>query len=131
MLTHAGKDAFQDYLNKGGNFVGIHAATHCLKTTAFYEREIGAYFDYHPDIQEAVRDLSILAFDRAYTYVLNRQSISWTTITLALPIYLLNGAYVMKCKLLYQNAQLVRLRVVNAHHGAGTTFNLTHVVLVL
>ncbi|TFK98685.1 trehalose utilization-domain-containing protein [Pterulicium gracile] len=47
------KAAFQSWLNKGGNFVGIHSATDCLLKTDFYRREIGAYFDYHPDIQEA------------------------------------------------------------------------------
>lgn len=57
VLTQAGKDAFQDYLNKGGNFIGIHSATDCLNTTAFYEKEIGAYFDYHPVLQNAVSKL--------------------------------------------------------------------------
>lgn len=54
MLTQARKDALQAYLNKGGNFIGIHSATDCLNTTAFYGKEVGAFFDYHPDLQDAV-----------------------------------------------------------------------------
>ncbi|TFK98686.1 class I glutamine amidotransferase-like protein [Pterulicium gracile] len=49
--------AFQSWLNKGGNFVGIHAATACLMETDFYVREIGAVFDYHPEFQMATIDV--------------------------------------------------------------------------
>ncbi|KAK0204690.1 trehalose utilization-domain-containing protein [Desarmillaria ectypa] len=74
VLDDTGKTAFQNYLNKGGNFVGIHSASDTLNTTAFYGNELGeqyselhyfmlsepkmdvyegAYFDYHPEIQNA------------------------------------------------------------------------------
>lgn len=53
VLDDTGKDALQNYLNLGGNFVGIHSATDCLNTTELYGKEIGAYFDYHPEIQNA------------------------------------------------------------------------------
>ncbi|SJL00031.1 uncharacterized protein ARMOST_03343 [Armillaria ostoyae] len=74
VLDDTGKTAFQNYLNNGGNFVGIHSASGTLNTTAFYGKELGkeyseisylvlsepklvvyegAYFDYHPEIQNA------------------------------------------------------------------------------
>ncbi|CAE6494107.1 unnamed protein product [Rhizoctonia solani] len=53
VLDDAGKQAFQNYLNKGGNYVGIHAASACLYTTTFYQNEVGALFDYHPELQPA------------------------------------------------------------------------------
>jgi type 1 glutamine amidotransferase len=53
VLDGTGKAAFQSWLNKGGNFVGIHSASDCLNTTTFYGKEIGAYFDYHPELQNA------------------------------------------------------------------------------
>ncbi|KAL1748529.1 trehalose utilization-domain-containing protein [Schizophyllum fasciatum] len=57
VLDDAGKDALQNYLNLGGNFIGIHSATDCLNTTEFYGREIGAYFDYHPELTNATIDV--------------------------------------------------------------------------
>ncbi|KAK0193674.1 glycosyl-hydrolase [Armillaria mellea] len=53
VLDDTGKTAFQNYLNNGGNFVGIHSASDTLNTTAFYGKELGAYFDYHPELQNA------------------------------------------------------------------------------
>jgi type 1 glutamine amidotransferase len=55
VLTQAGKDAFQRWLNAGGNFVGVHAASDGLRTTPFYAAEVGAQFDYHPELTNAVR----------------------------------------------------------------------------
>ena len=76
VLDDTGKTAFQNYLNNGGNFVGIHSASGTLNTTTFYGQELGeeyseisylvlsepeldvcegAYFDYHPELQNAVR----------------------------------------------------------------------------
>jgi len=49
-----GKAALQKYLNLGGNFIGVHCASDALRDTPFFGRQIGAYFDYHPDIQESV-----------------------------------------------------------------------------
>ncbi|KAK0495394.1 class I glutamine amidotransferase-like protein [Armillaria luteobubalina] len=53
VLDDTGKTAFQNYLNNGGNFVGIHSSSDTLNTTAFYGKELGAYFDYHPELQNA------------------------------------------------------------------------------
>ena len=43
VLDAEGKSALQDYLNNGGNFVGIHSASDSLNTTAFFGREIGQW----------------------------------------------------------------------------------------
>jgi hypothetical protein len=42
VLDEDGKTAFQKYLDLGGNFVGIHAASDCLRNTTFYGNETGA-----------------------------------------------------------------------------------------
>ncbi|KAG5645558.1 hypothetical protein DXG03_005833 [Asterophora parasitica] len=57
VLDDAGKAAFQRYLNLGGNFIGIHSASDSLVNTTFFGREIGAYFDYHPELQNATVDV--------------------------------------------------------------------------
>jgi len=57
VLDDAGKAAFQRYLDLGGNFVGIHASSDCLRNTSFYGKEIGAFFDYHPVLQNATVDV--------------------------------------------------------------------------
>ena len=41
VLDEEGKSAFQNYLNEGGNFVGIHSASDSLNTTAFFGQELG------------------------------------------------------------------------------------------
>jgi hypothetical protein len=41
VLDEVGKVAFQKYLNSGGNFIGIHAASDCLRNTTFYGNETG------------------------------------------------------------------------------------------
>ncbi|KAH9846220.1 class I glutamine amidotransferase-like protein [Lenzites betulinus] len=57
VLDEAGKAAFQKYLDLGGNFVGIHSASDCLRNTTFFQKELGAAFDYHPEIQNATVDV--------------------------------------------------------------------------
>jgi len=51
VLDSGGITALQNYLNKGGNFIAVHAASDCLRNTSFYGNEVGAYFDYHPELQ--------------------------------------------------------------------------------
>ncbi|KAK1234917.1 hypothetical protein PQX77_001879 [Marasmius sp. AFHP31] len=41
VLSPSGKTAFQNYLNLGGNFVGIHSASNCLVNDTFYGRQVG------------------------------------------------------------------------------------------
>lgn len=100
VLDDSGKAAFQKYLNLGGNFIGIHAASDCLRNTTFYGKEvgasfplniegtitlnsaelaefIGAWFDYHPEIQTAVSlSLSCHVMQSMYR-VLDRRC-NWT-----------------------------------------------------
>jgi type 1 glutamine amidotransferase len=46
--------AFEQYIKKGGGFVGIHAATDTEYDWAWYNQLVGAYFKSHPKQQEAV-----------------------------------------------------------------------------
>ncbi|KAI0329294.1 class I glutamine amidotransferase-like protein [Cubamyces sp. BRFM 1775] len=57
VLDEAGKAAFQKYLDLGGNFIGIHSASDCLRNTTFFQKELGAAFDYHPELQDAIVDV--------------------------------------------------------------------------
>ncbi|MUP45201.1 ThuA domain-containing protein [Gramella sp. BOM4] len=45
--------AFENYIEKGGNFFGIHAAADTEYDWPFYGRLVGAYFESHPEIQPA------------------------------------------------------------------------------
>jgi type 1 glutamine amidotransferase len=47
------KLALQNYIHKGGGFVGIHAATDCLFEWEWYGKLVGAFFTKHPKIQQA------------------------------------------------------------------------------
>ncbi|THH30984.1 hypothetical protein EUX98_g3225 [Antrodiella citrinella] len=57
VLDDDAQTAFQNYLNSGGNFVGIHAASDCLRNSTTYGNELGAHFDYHPEITNATVDV--------------------------------------------------------------------------
>ncbi|OBZ72689.1 hypothetical protein A0H81_07535 [Grifola frondosa] len=57
VLDDSGKTAFQNYLDLGGNFIGIHSASDCLRNTTFFQKELGAAFDYHPALQNATVDV--------------------------------------------------------------------------
>ena len=46
--------AFERYIQSGGGFVGVHAATDTEYDWGWYGRLVGGYFDSHPQIQEAV-----------------------------------------------------------------------------
>jgi glucose/arabinose dehydrogenase/cytochrome c551/c552 len=47
------KNAFQRYIQAGGGFVGIHAASDAEYKWPWYNKLVGAYFSSHPEIQEA------------------------------------------------------------------------------
>lgn len=47
------KAAFKQYINNGGGFVGIHAATDCNYEWEWYGKLVGGFFESHPKIQEA------------------------------------------------------------------------------
>lgn len=46
--------AFERYIQSGGGYVGVHAATDTEYDWGWYGRLVGAYFESHPQIQEAV-----------------------------------------------------------------------------
>ena len=54
VVTQAEKDSFQRYLQHGGGFVGIHAASDSGYSWAWYGQLVGAYFRQHPAQQNAV-----------------------------------------------------------------------------
>ena len=53
VLDEGQQKAFEDYINKGGNYFGIHAATDTEFDWKWYGDLVGAYFLSHPKIQEA------------------------------------------------------------------------------
>ena len=54
VLGPAGQDALCRFIRDGGGYVGVHAASDTEYDWAWYGRLVGAYFDGHPEIQEAV-----------------------------------------------------------------------------
>ncbi|HRE51471.1 MAG TPA: ThuA domain-containing protein [Flavitalea sp.] len=54
LLNHYQENAFERYIQAGGGFVGIHAATDAEYQWGWYSRLVGANFESHPEIQEAV-----------------------------------------------------------------------------
>lgn len=54
MLNTAEQVDLQRYIQAGGGFAGIHAATDAEYDWRWYGRMIGAYFNEHPEIQPAV-----------------------------------------------------------------------------
>lgn len=53
ILGAAGERAFEEYINNGGAFVGIHAATDTEYEWDFYDKMLGAHFVSHPKTQTA------------------------------------------------------------------------------
>jgi type 1 glutamine amidotransferase len=53
VLDPAQQRAFEDYIHRGGGYVGIHAAADTEYDWAFYGGLAGAYFESHPAIQSA------------------------------------------------------------------------------
>ncbi|PWN94312.1 hypothetical protein FA10DRAFT_264856 [Acaromyces ingoldii] len=51
VLTPAGAKNLCTYFSQGGGFVGIHSASASMYSYGCYGRVLGAYFDYHPEIQ--------------------------------------------------------------------------------
>jgi cytochrome c len=48
VLNHAQQAAFERYIQSGGGYVGIHAATDCEYYWPWYGKLSGAYFKSHP-----------------------------------------------------------------------------------
>jgi len=55
--TPAQEAAFQSWLESGGAFLGVHAATDTEYTWAWYGKMVGAYFSSHPKVQPAIQDV--------------------------------------------------------------------------
>lgn len=53
VLNEKEEQAFEKYIKNGGGFVGIHAATDTEYDWPWYGKMVGAYFESHPDQQEA------------------------------------------------------------------------------
>jgi type 1 glutamine amidotransferase len=54
VLSDGQQAVFQDYIRSGGGFVGIHAAADTEYGWPWYGKLVGAYFESHPQIQEAI-----------------------------------------------------------------------------
>lgn len=53
ILNNNQQDAFEQFIKNGGGFVGIHAASDTEYDWPWYGKMVGAYFESHPEIQEA------------------------------------------------------------------------------
>ena len=54
VLNDEQQAVFENYVRSGGGFVGIHAAADTEYDWAWYGKLVGAYFESHPKIQEAI-----------------------------------------------------------------------------
>ncbi len=59
ILDLAQQNAFERYIQSGGGFVGIHAATDTEYNWPWYRRLVGAYFANHPSIQDAEINIEV------------------------------------------------------------------------
>lgn len=57
VLNDEQQKAFIHYIEAGGGFVGVHAATDCEYNWQWYGNLVGAYFSSHPAQQDAVIDV--------------------------------------------------------------------------
>jgi len=53
ILNETQQEAFKGFIQNGGGFAGIHAATDTEYEWPWYGNMVGAYFESHPQIQEA------------------------------------------------------------------------------
>ncbi|KAK8853183.1 hypothetical protein IAR55_003885 [Kwoniella newhampshirensis] len=53
VLDAPGQAALQTFFQSGGVYTGVHAASACLFQDNNYLQAVGAYFDYHPQLQQA------------------------------------------------------------------------------
>jgi type 1 glutamine amidotransferase len=57
VLNDTQQDAFKKYIEAGGNYMGIHAATDCEYNWPWYGNLVGAYFGGHPAQQVATLNI--------------------------------------------------------------------------
>ena len=65
VLNSEQEDAFKSYINKGGSFMGIHAATDTEYDWPWFGKLVGAYFDSHPN-DPNVRNATMNVVDRQH-----------------------------------------------------------------
>ncbi len=53
ILNSEQQSAFEEYIQNGSGFIGIHSASDTEYDWPWYGRLVGAYFESHPQIQEA------------------------------------------------------------------------------
>src|SRR5690606_7775285 len=53
VLDDAQQTAFEEYIRGGGGFAGIHSATDTEYEWPWFNKLVGAYFDSHPEVQQA------------------------------------------------------------------------------
>jgi type 1 glutamine amidotransferase len=58
-LDAAGEAAFEQWINGGGNWVGVHSAADTGYDWPFYGALLGAYFKQHPAIQQATVNIEV------------------------------------------------------------------------
>ena len=63
VLNDSQQTDFERYIQAGGGFVGIHSATDTEYQWPWYNQLVGAYFDGHPPIQDAI--LNVIAKEDA------------------------------------------------------------------
>lgn len=54
VLNSEQEQAFEKYINKGGSFMGVHAATDTEFEWPWFNKLVGAYFQDHPDKSTAI-----------------------------------------------------------------------------
>ncbi len=69
ILNKSQESVFERFIQSGGGFVGIHAATDTEYDWPWYNQLVGAYFANHPEIQEAT--LEVLSKDHLSTKEIN------------------------------------------------------------
>jgi len=57
VLNDIQQSEFEHYIQSGGGFVGIHSATDTEYDWPWYNKLVGAYFNNHPRIQDAVLEI--------------------------------------------------------------------------
>lgn len=73
VLDSKQEQAFKAFINNGGNFMGIHAATDTEYDWPWYGQLVGGYFKSHPDQQEAI--INVITTEHAATKHLDA---TWT-----------------------------------------------------
>lgn len=54
ILDNSQQQAFEAYMKNGGSFMGVHSATDTEYDWPWYGQLVGAYFDGHPEVQQAI-----------------------------------------------------------------------------